>query len=434
MNIVEFFDSDIKEYSIYACKRAIPSGVDGLKPSQRKVLFGMRKEYPSVDSEIKVSIASASIMGISAYHHGSLDSVVVGMAQNFPGSNNIPLLDGIGQFGNRISPVAAASRYIFTRLSKHAQKLFNQDDDNILEWLNEEGQSIEPKFYIPLLPIILINGASGMGTGYATNILQYNPDKIRVAMIEYLSGKVHKPLVPWFNGYTGKVEKVESQWVISGVLEVVNTTTIRISELPVGVNSIKYRETLNTLEDKGIIKSYDDNSSDTSIEFIVNVPRETTKLSHDKLMTTFKLISRETETIVVWDEFEQIRTFQTVDQLLHWFTEYRLKRISDRIEWIISTTTEALNWTNEQINFIDYFKKHGKRLIDLKQSEIKIELADAGFSAIDKLLSIRISNLNSEFKDRLKSTYDQLQAQLEYYTSVDHRDYMIKELKELKIA
>jgi len=433
MNITDFFNSDIKDYSVYACQRAIPSGVDGLKPSQRKVLFGMRKEYPSTETEVKVSIASASIMGVSAYHHGSLDQVVVGLAQNFPGTNNVPLLDGIGQFGNRISPVAAASRYIFTRLSKPAQKLFNSEDDHILEWLNEEGQSIEPNFYIPLLPIVLINGASGMGTGYATNILQYNPDKIRLAMIDYLSGKTHKPLVPWFNGYTGSVEKVDSQWVISGKLEVINSTTVKITELPIGVNSIKYRDTLNSLEDKGVIKSYDDNSSDVKIEFIVTTPRETTKLNHDKLMTTFKLVSRETETIVVWNENGAIVTFDSTDELLHWFTDYRLKRISDRISWIIESTSKELQWIREQIKFIEFFKLNGKRLLDLPQDKIKVEIEQAGFKSIDRLLSIKIGNLNSEYKDKLKSTEINLQDKVDYHSTVDHTEYMIKELKELKL-
>jgi len=430
----DLFSTDIRDYSIYACHRAIPSGVDGLKPSQRKVLFGMKKLYPSYSTEVKVSIASASIMGVSAYHHGALDEVIVGMAQSFPGTNNIPLLDGIGQFGNRISPKAAASRYIFTRNSKLSKALFNDSDEQILNWLTDDGMAIEPQFYLPLLPIVLINGAQGMGTGYSTNILQYSPKQIRDAMIATLAGKKAKPLVPWFSGFTGTISSGEgAQWIIEGKYEIVNTTTIKITELPIGVYTLKYRDVLNALEDKGMIKTYDDNSTDEGIEFIVTVPRETTKLSHDQLMKAFKLTARSTENIVVWNPEGKIQTFESADALLVWFTEYRLSRITDRIHWVISDLEVQLAWVVEQIKFIKHYISRAKAWADMTTDEIKLELEGKGFTQIDRLLDIRIARLNADNINKLMAERTSLVEKIEWHKLCDHREYFINELKEISL-
>lgn len=438
MNIQDFFSTDLREFSHYACQRAIPSGIDGLKPSQRKVLFGMKKEFPSYNTEVKVSIASASIMGVSAYHHGSLDSVMIGMAQSFPGANNIPLLDEIGQFGNRISPVAAASRYIFTRISKLGQELFNDLDEAILTHQEEEGQSIEPKFYLPLLPIVLVNGASGMGVGYSTSVMQYSPSQLREHMIALLKGK--KPngkLTPWFDGFTGTIEPgVGNQWIVRGKFEIVNTTTIKITELPVGDFTIKYREVLNDLEDKGVIKSYDDLSTDTKIEFVLNVPRETTKLPTEKLMSLFKLVSKNTENIVIWDENDRIKQFETADDLLVWFTDYRLGRIKDRIQFIIQNLESKQSWLREQAAFISYYLKNAKSWSMKSTKEIKEELSEIKFitpANIPRLLDIRISRLTNDSITELESDIKKTQEDIDYHKTCDSTEYFINELKALTL-
>ena len=196
-DIKDFFSKEVRDYSIYSCMRAIPSGIDGMKTAHRKVLYGMAKEFPT--QEVKVSICAATIQAVTAYHHGSLEAVVTGMAQNFVGSNNIPLLEGIGQFGSRITSTPAASRYIFAKLSQSAKQLFKPVDDNILEWLDDDGQKIEPKFYLPVLPLVLINGAEGMGTGFSTYIMGYKPDDLKKRTLEILNGSKKKtPLTPWY--------------------------------------------------------------------------------------------------------------------------------------------------------------------------------------------------------------------------------------------
>jgi DNA topoisomerase-2 len=432
MNIVQYFNTDIRDYSVYACQRAIPSGIDGLKPSQRKVLFGMRKEYPG-DAETKVSIASATIMGVSAYHHGSLDGVVVGMAQNFPGSNNLPLLDAIGQFGNRISNVPAASRYIFTRLNKAANSLFVKEDDNILEWLEEDGDKIEPSFYLPILPIVLVNGASGMGTGYSTNILSYKPTDLKDAMKCILKGKKFKKLVPWFNGYTGTIEQgIGNQWVMTGVHEIVNTTTIKITELPVGVTTMAYRDVLNALEDNNTIKSYVDNSTDTKVEFVVTVPRETSRLSSDKIVKLFKLSKKFTENIVVWDENSKLRTFETADDLLVWFTNYRVSRIQDRLDWMIETKSKEKESMDEQIRFIKLYIQQAQEWLKMTYQEIVDRLYQEDFKCPKSLLEIRLSKLTLDAVKSLEKSSADLYDTIEKLKSSVPTDVLITDLQAIK--
>ena len=180
MRYKDFVNKELILFSVADCARSIPSMCDGLKPGQRKVLFSCFKR--NLTQEIKVAQLSGYVAEKSAYHHGevSLQGTIVGLAQNFVGSNNINFLTPNGQFGTRYGGGSdcAAARYIFTNLSKVTRHVFNPDDDPVLNFLEDEGQSIEPEHYLPILPVCLINGADGIGTGWSTKIPQYNPREI----------------------------------------------------------------------------------------------------------------------------------------------------------------------------------------------------------------------------------------------------------------
>ena len=154
--------------------------VDGLKPGQRKILFSCFKRGKSIiKNEIKVAQLAGYVSEHSAYHHGeaSLAGTIVGMAQTFVGSNNIALLHPAGQFGTRLlgGKDAASPRYIFTKLPALTRLIFHPDDEALLEYLEDDGQKIEPKWYLPILPMVLVNGAEGIGTGWSSSVPNYNP-------------------------------------------------------------------------------------------------------------------------------------------------------------------------------------------------------------------------------------------------------------------
>ena len=198
----EFVNKELVHFSIEDWVRAIPSLMDGLKPSQRKILFSCFKR--NLTKDIKVAQLAGYVAEHSAYHHGeaSLCQTIINMAQNFVGSKNINLLQPIGQFGSRHlgGKEAASPRYIYTWLNKITRLIFRENDDPILNYLEEEGMKIEPNYYSPILPVVLINGTEGIGTGWSTKIPCYNPLQIVENILAHIEGKEMKEMLPWYKG------------------------------------------------------------------------------------------------------------------------------------------------------------------------------------------------------------------------------------------
>ena len=430
-NIKELFATDVRSFSIYDCQRSLPSGIDGLKPSMRKTVFGMLKKFPN--QEIKLSLAAAGIQEISAFHHGSLEGVMVNMAQSFTGSNNVPYLEDIGQFGSRISPAASASRYIFTKLSDSFRKIFLKDDDSILVHLEDDGMLIEPEYYLPIIPAVLLNGSDGMGTGFACRILSYNPLELVAACEEVLKkGKLKEDLVPWYRGFTGTVEKNLQQTVFTGVYTIENTTTMKITELPIGSFTQKYREVLNDLEDKNIVKSYVDNSSEEKTEFIVTCPRDTLRKTHDEILKTFKLVSRDTENFTVWTETGRLKKFESAKALIEWFVAFRVTKYEQRRLKLIDEAQDRLDRLSERGNFIRYYLENTGWFSKTKKDEIYHALTLKGFVNIDDLMSIKVYNLTSDQIEELKRKIIAEEQLLELLNKTTAKDMYLKDLSDAK--
>lgn len=345
----------------------------------------------------------------SQYHHGSLEGTIVNMAQNFPGSNNVPLLEDIGQFGSRINPSAAATRYIFTKLSDAFRQIFLKEDDGILVHLEDDGIEIEPEYYLPIIPVILLNGSDGMGTGFASRILNYNPLHLIDACIQQVKhGKIKDELVPWYKGFNGKIERNGTQTIFNGSFTIENTTTMVIRELPIGTFTQKYRDVLNDLEDKGMIKSYIDNSSEDKTEFIVTCPRETLRASPEELLKTFKLVSRDTENFTVWNENGKLRKFESANELLAWFVDIRLLAYEKRRQHLINIAEKNLARLQERARFIRFYLANTKWFSENKKSDIVSRLLAENFIDVDDLLSIRVYNLTS---DQIQDLLDKVHSE-----------------------
>lgn len=428
--LVDFFKDEVRNYSIYSCERAIPSGVDGFKPSQRKVIFGMQKKFPT--QEVKVSIASAGIMEISCYHHGSLDGVIVNMAQDFPGSNNVPMLEPIGQFGSRIGPEASAARYIFTKLSSNFKQLFNPVDENILEWNDDDGTKVEPKYYLPLLPTVLVNGAEGMGTGFASYIMAYNPKDLKEWVTKRLQGtKTKTSLIPWYKGFNGDIQRIAGQVIVFGNIEVTSSSSLRITELPIGSYTSKYREHLNKLEDEGVIKGYTDESDDEKTEFNIRCSREFTSTPIPELLAKFKLITKSTENITVWDENQKIRKFETAVDLLEWFTAFRLTKYTERKEFLLENLTAEIDALNSKIRFIKLYIKRSKVWSQLSNTEVHAEVKAEGFDVA--VLNTRISSLTGEEIEALESLVTKKTDEVKKLTAMSASELYLEDLVGLKV-
>ena len=274
-----FIDKEFIHFSTYDNERSIPNLIDGFKISLRKIIYSAFKKR--LTSEIKVAQFSGYVSEHSGYHHGeaSLNSSIVGLAQNFVGSNNINLLEPKGQFGTRLlgGKDAASERYIFTHLNTLTRLIFRQEDDNILEYLEDDGDKVEPIYYVPIIPMILVNGSKGIGTGFSTDIMCYNPLQIIQRLKLLLKNKdTDIEIEPYYRGFKGTIELIApKKYLIKGTYKKINDNKIEITELPVGTWTQDYKEFLETLIDnkskdyKPIVKDYDDLCTESDVNFVV---------------------------------------------------------------------------------------------------------------------------------------------------------------------
>jgi DNA topoisomerase-2 len=285
----EFIHQELIHFSKYDCDRSIPNLMDGLKISLRKILYCVFKK--NLTTEMKVAQLTGYVSEHSCYHHGeaSLNQAIVGMAQNFVGSNNINLLVPAGQFGTRMQggKDSASERYIFTQLTTITRMLFPVADDAILSYLSDDGYMVEPTFYAPIIPMVLVNGSKGIGTGFSTDIMCYHP----LDIITYIKNKLRDiptddiRFIPFYEGFTGTVVPItETKYLFRGRYERVAADKVRVTELPVGFWTQDFKEMLeemteSTLDKTGkkvppVIRDYDDMSKDTTIDFTITFPKD----------------------------------------------------------------------------------------------------------------------------------------------------------------
>ena len=242
----DFINQELIHFSTYDCARSIPNVVDGLKTSLRKILFSAFKRR--LYHEIKVAQFSGYVSEHSAYHHGeaSLNGAIVNMAQTFVGSNNLNLLMPNGQFGTRLQggDDSASERYIFTQLNPLTRCIFQEADDQVLKNQNDDGIMVEPEYYVPIIPMALVNGVNGIGTGFSCSIPPFNiEDILRYLQLMLKEESVQGfEFIPYYEGFKGQVMKTkdEGKFLIKGVYEKVDDNNIIITELPVGTWTMPY--------------------------------------------------------------------------------------------------------------------------------------------------------------------------------------------------
>jgi DNA topoisomerase-2 len=403
----EFIHRELIHFSKYDCDRSIPNLMDGLKISQRKIMFAAFKR--KLTSEIKVAQFSGYVSEHSGYHHGeaSLNAAIVGMAQNFVGSNNINLFVPNGQFGTRLQggKDSASERYIFTQLNQITRTIFQPADDSILEYLNDDGQSVEPVHYAPIIPMILVNGSKGIGTGFSTDIMCYNP----LDIIQYLQQKLNgvtKPCVefiPYYEGFQGQISKLsEDKFLIKGKYERIQDDKIKVTELPVGFWTEEFKELLehlaNPREDKEknkiapLIKDYEDMSKDTNVDFTITFVKgklnelENSKGDHgcNGLEKLFKLYTTNTTTNMhLFDSKDKLQKFENIPDIIDNYYQVRLEMYQTRKTHLIHDLERELKVLS---NKAKYIQENLDDTIDLrkKKKEQVIEmLCKKGYDTID---------------------------------------------------
>lgn len=431
VKIGDFLKTDFRDFSLYDCQINIPNLVDGLKVSQRKVLWTVLNNPKTITVEQMSALASA----YTKYHHGSvsLSEVIVKLAQNFTGSNNVNWLTPVSQFGNILSHESSSPRYISTNLNSNWRQWFKKEDDIVIDYEVEDGEITEPKFFIPLVPTILFNGSSGIGTGYACSIFSYNPKDIIECVKKAISNKEQPELIPYYKGYIGKIEKVNGQTIYHGVYEKVNATAIRITQLPIGYDLSSYKEILIKLIESGEIKDFDDHSTEDKWDITIYANREWIKQHESIIIEKLKLITKDTENLVLWDENQQIRRFETPNQIVSYFVNWRLDIFEKRRLKQIELLQKDLTWLKEKSKFIQYFIDNSKRLVNLNKQELLDDLVGNGFIDVDKLMNIKVYNLTKEEIEKLNAQIVEAEENITSLESTNAKDMYLSGLKSIKV-
>ena len=437
--VTEYLDQDYAMYGMYTLEnRAIPSVIDGFKPTARKIIFIADKVWRTgSEKPLKIFQLGGRIASEAHYHHGdaSLSGAIIGMAQSF--KNSLPLLEEIGQFGSIRSPEAGAPRYISTKLTKNFRLLYK--DFELLENQVEEGNVIEPKFFLPIIPTVLLNGSSGIAVGFATNILNRNPLDLIDACVKVLDGKRVGKLLPWLKDYNGPIEQVgtSNQYIMRGQYQITNTTTVTVSELPPSVTFQKYEAHLNSLQDRGIIASYEDNSAN-GINYIIKFARATLTnlIEKDKLDQTLKMIETETENLTCLDERGKLLIFENIPQIVEYFTNFRLSFYSKRKAFLINKYNEELTYLSNRARFIKLIIDGKLKVNNVPRKEIILYLETNNFDQVNGtylyLLNMPIHSLSKETYEALLKEVSEKQAELAEIKKKDPTDMYREDLADLK--
>ena len=430
LDITDFVHKDLVNFSLADLKRSIAHMADGLKPSQRKVMFSCFQK--NLTAEMKVAQLAAYVAEKSSYHHGevSLAETIVKLANDYTGSNNINLLEPCGQFGTRLmgGKDASQTRYIFTRLTKEARKLFDPNDDAILNYLDDDGRSIEPDFYMPTLPTVLINGTEGIGTGFSCYVPPYNPKDIRDNILNHLHGKSMKKMKPWFRGFKGRIFEHDDVWMTEGVWNVIGKT-VKVSELPPGRWTQDYKEHLDALVEKKMISSFTNNSTTENVDFVIQDYTGKDIIKDLKLQKTLR-----TTNMHLFHPTKGIHKYDTAESILSDFIKLRYEYYKKRKEHLIKVLETKSKMCEYKSRFVMMVINGDIIVFRRKKQELENQLSGL-FPRIggtyDYLLNIKTVQYTDESVRELLKESEQAKSELEIMRATTHVSMWENDIKKL---
>ena len=490
-----FVDKDLIHFSNRDLQRSINHICDGLKESTRKILFACFKRR-LYTNEIKVAQLSGYVSEVSAYHHGeaSLQQAIVGMAQIYVGTNNINLLSPNGQFGSRCQggQDASSARYIFTLLSKLTKLIFKEEDNNILNYQDDDGQQIEPEFYIPVIPMVLVNGGIGIGTGYSTNIPQFNPTEI-IGACKYICDAIKSAdlngdteegmdniyetiemieiadMIPYYLGFNGTIQKNDKSdsntYVSKGVYRWVDNETVEITELPIGTWTEDYKEFLETMITNGLhnLKYIENHYTSKNVKFVLHFNGNVRDTLEDKFEQLFKMSSSKNmsiNNIHLFNKNGSIQKYDTTSEIIKEWAKTRILKYLERKAYQIKILEKDYLVLSAKIRFIldviaGNIQIMNKKLTDIALRLIELKyprigeagdamddegtgavaaVADKNIKDFNYLLKMPISQLTFDRKIILEKEVDELSKNLANLRNNRIEDLWMTDLTELETA
>lgn len=441
LSISDFVHRELVHFSIASNLRAIPSVLDGLKPGQRKILWTMLDR--KITSEMKVAAIGGKVMDMAAYHHGeaSLNKTIIAMAQDYLGSNNWALLEPAGQFGTRASggEDAASARYISTYLKPSTIHLFPSSDAPVLKYQEDDGKQVEPTCMAPILPMVLVNGADGIGTGFSTNIPPFN----LAAIVENLrrilcdpSGPL-VPLLPWYRHFRGKITpQSKHKFIVSGAWER-TSEGIRITELPTGKWTKDYKAFLEKLVVSGDISGYQEYHTDYEVDFQLQLDdRQFVALEGKGVEKTLGLQSYlHISNMVLFDPRGVLRRYECAEDILRDYVGFRLEIYRERKRYLMRIYEEDLEYLVERVRFIVGVLSGQWVIQGRSKAAILDQLSAASFKqkdgSYDYLLGLPLWSLTSERVEADQKMLAQKRRELEELVHTTVESMWLSELDKL---
>jgi DNA topoisomerase-2 len=432
----DFVNRDLIHFSNYNLERSIPSVMDGLKTSQRKILYSAFKR--NLKSEIRVAQLAGYVSEHSGYHHGeaSLNDAIVGMAQDYVGSNNLPWLVPQGQFGTRLDggKDSASPRYIHTYLQPYVQHLVPSDDFDCLTYRDDDGTPVEPDWYAPILPMLLINGCRGIGTGYSTFIPSFNPAELKSAIMEWLEKGtgLDREFSPWTRGFKGKIRKIEKGDYLAEGSWTVEKDILTITELPIGTWTSDFRETLEKMVAGDTIKEYTDTSTDMDI--LIKV-----KLGSGGMVAFEKVLSDKIKltNMHAFNSQGIIRKYDSPNAILYEYVGVRLELYGKRRDFMLKQLRDKLPYHENVVRFIrqqcedtpipDLRRQTSEKCDELLEAQKFVRIKES----FDYLMNLPIASLTLKHAQKHEKDLVELKQKIVELESQTPKGMWLRELSNL---
>lgn len=440
LSITEYFNKDVAEFSRYNLEISIPSIMDGFKPSQRKIMYTAFKKNITNHEGIKVAQLGPMVAQMTAYKHGenNLMEAIVNLAQDFTGSNNINWLKPIGQFGSRYNNAAASPRYIYTSLNPITRYIFREEDDPILNYIFDEGEWIEPQFYLPIIPTILVNGAIGLGTGWSTKIPMWNVHDIIDYMKNVITNQPLNRIRYHYNGFTGEIIENEKGFITRGVYEIKSKTAaqtkILITEIPVDMSGEEYKTFLHDLVMKGQLMDVTETDTE-KISFIITMMNSSPILNdivkNLKLEKSF-LISN----MHLFDYNGLIKKYNNVYEIINEWMTYRFPWYQVRKNNMIDDLSDELAILTNKYRFLKMIMDDELIVYRVPKKQVEQNLIELEFDMVDDsfnyLLNLPITSFTADMLDKLQNNINDLSNKLEIIQNTSEQQMWLNDLNDLE--
>lgn len=440
-DISDFLNKDYREYAHYVIQtRALPSLIDGFKIGARKIMHAAFHGSMKNGSEVKNLNLVGDVYNLTLYMHGdaSLHGTIFTEAAEF--SDNLNPLLITGQHGSLRDPKAvSAPRYLHVKLSPFA-KIYRIDED-LLEYVFDEGTYLEPVNYLPIIPTVLCSRAEGMAPGYKFSCFSYNPLDVIDACIQYLQKEQIKVQIrPYVRGIDPDkfmFDEETKKWINFGTYKVdEKNDVLQITDLPYNISFDNFEKKLNSYIEADYIREWKNFSHDNILDYRIQfhkskLAREMQADRKEKTLKKFFLNTTVPDDILyVLNEFQKVKKFENKNDLIEYFINFRLTKYQERKDKIIKVKQQKCEDIQNLCKFIELVISGKIKVSNRPQAEVKKDLDK--YELPYTVLSLPISKLTKEEHDELLSKIPELQKEIKYITNTPIKEMYINDLKDLR--